>query len=193
VAVFGRKATLGLLTGTLVAVGTIGGGAAVWVAGPPGPQRPLLVSYQPQSHSSAVIEHAIAGSMRFGLTSVPTFVPELRVDLPTPGTYLISGNIRGALMQSASHDCVLRAQLVQGSPQVALPSSQRMIVNDVATPGTERSATSPIETMLTTTVPNTVVRVSAFARNAMGFGCAGAGRIISDMHGATTLHAQRIN
>jgi hypothetical protein len=186
-----RKTTLRLLAATLIA-GTVGGGAAVWVAGPAGPQRPLLVSYQPQPHSSAVIEHPIVGSMRLGLTSVPTFVPDLRVDLPTPGTYLISGNIRVALMQSASHDCVLKAQLVQDSPQVALPSSQRMVVNDVATPGTERSATAPIQTVLTTTVPDTVVRVSAFARNSMGFGCAGAGRIISDSHGTTTLHARRI-
>jgi len=178
--------------GALVAAGIVGGGAAVLAAGPAGPQKPLLVSYQPQS-GSAVIEHAIAGGMRFGLSSVPTFLPELQVDLPTPGTYLISGTIRGALMQSASHDCALRAQLVQGSPQVALPSSQRTIVSDVATPDTERSATAPIETVLTTTAPNTVVRVSAFARNSMGFGCAGAAHIISDARGATTLHARRIS
>jgi hypothetical protein len=185
----GRSTLLGLL----VAAGIVGGGAAVLAAGPQGPHGPLLVSYQPRSHPSAVVEHAIEGGMRFGLSSVPTFVPELRVDLPTPGTYRISGTVRAALMQSASHDCVLKAQLVQGSPQVALPGSQRVIVSDVATPDTERSATAPIGAVLTTTVPNTVVRMSAFARNSMGFGCAGAARILADPHGATTLHARRIS
>jgi hypothetical protein len=187
-----RTTTIRLLTATLIA-GTIGGGAAVVAAGPQEPHAALLVSYQPRSNPSAVVEHPIAGGLRFGLSSVPTFVPELRVDLPSPGTYLISGTIRGALMQSASHDCVLTAQLVQGSPQVALPSSRRMVVHDVATPDTESTATAPIETVLTTTAPNTVVRVSAFARNSMGFGCAGAARILSDANGPTTLHARRIN
>lgn len=240
-----RSTALGLLTGMLVAAGTIGGGAAVWAAsakpaqsdeviqacagdhgvlrlaipncrahesliswnvegpqgpagpqGPQGPQGPPGLpggSSQPQFASLPVVEHEIAESMRFGLTSDPAFVPGLRVVLSTPGTYLISGNVRGALMQSASHDCSLVAQLVQGSPRVAIPTTQRTIVNDVATPGTEMNATAPIEAVLTTTVPNTVVRVSAFTVNSMGFACAGVGRIISDTHGATTLHAQRIS
>jgi hypothetical protein len=34
VAVFGRKTAMGLLTGALVAAGVVGGGAAVWAAGP---------------------------------------------------------------------------------------------------------------------------------------------------------------
>jgi hypothetical protein len=126
------------------------------------------------------------------LTADPTVVPGLQVVLPRPGTYLITADVRGALVQSAAHDCFLMAELVQGAPGTPLANSRRTVVTDFATPGAVVDATAPIQAALTTRTPNALVRITAFTVNSLGSTCAGVGRIISDQHGATTLNAVRI-
>jgi hypothetical protein len=161
--------------------------------GPQGPQGPAGVGSGPTFDVLPFVANNVAHRTGYVLSTHPTAIPDLQLVLPRPGTYLIAADVRGVLVQSAGHDCFLMAQFVQGSPGTAVSGTQRTVVTDFTTPGTVVDGTAPIQTVLTTTVANTVVEVSAFAVNSLGNACAGVGRIISDRHGASTLNAVRIH
>jgi hypothetical protein len=161
--------------------------------GPAGPAGPAGVGSGPTFDTLPFVANDVAHRTGYVLSTHPTAIPDLHLVLPRPGTYLITADVRGVLVQSAAHDCFLMAEFVQGSPGTAVSNTQRAVVTDFTTPGAVVDGTAPIQTVLTTTVANTVVEVSAFAVNSLGNACAGVGRIISDQHGASTLNAVRIH
>jgi hypothetical protein len=131
-------------------------------------------------------------------------VPGLTVNLPQAGTYLINANVRGVIhwattLPAGAHSCWITADLATGPTQVA--NSQRLVVLGINgnTAPEWAQGTAPVQMVVT--VPGaTTVTVRAFndttntvAPGACPTGAGGQTSVVTDVNGASTINAVRIN
>jgi len=128
------------------------------------------------------------------LTATAANVPGLSLNLATPGTYLVSANVRGRILYaSGPHNCFITANLADGA--TAIPDSQRVvtIASDPAVAALDQQATAPIQMIITVGATPVALVVQGVSG---GGSCPAAlptdTAIYTDSSGTGTLNAVRI-